>query len=710
MQSVSLIKGSEEIETDDKDAPCPHLSTLPHDSECTAYSTFSGVPSTVSSPSPSPNLDCPFPASIAMSSESSSGSPGNIQSESTEEALHINPHSASGGLSSLHPSSPHSRPSTPSDFHCSSSSASSPLIESLSQTPGNSQKDSLFSDSDKVGLSETPTETPSSLSFQLHKDKPSAPEESCPLLPCLSPNLSTPVCQSDLSSQSQDPEGLIDPAAGKISDLTDLTDLSQPANTDPAPTSPVQDVIHVKMDDLSLYLEDTLQRNGKGEGEGERHTDTEQTRDTDVYIPDTESSVGLSECSRLVSEEVCNQTETDPQIHQQVPSHSLQDGISAETKQEEFGKVCKVEIKGTESESPISCVVLHDEVAEESSCIKADSKDLIEIQSLDMVFETSVDGSDFENGESDAFFQQLDTEGQVFWAEPIQISNSPHLLEESSSFETSDGSPENSVLPEAPADSFSSPGKDVPGDEKSSSPSATMDTDQTLKLVTDSLNTLSLAQTQCPSLSPTSDLKPLSRSVSVQMSSSPSSHIVQRKDVPYMTDSKRTFPPSTLPLDTSTPFRAVQSWTDLQIQRNKNLSHEILDTVPNEVALSTIASEKIQRPTQMFSSTPSFPLQSNDWQAHDSLAGKAKNYRTVSVSVDTGLWPHKEKDIHRNGNEDEKNLWEDNQTTTMACCSSCDRQCTCCSQTSPKKQQTLENIPVSGTTLSVSLFHSYVFS
>lgn len=711
MQSSSLTERSHEVESEDKDAPWSNLSTLPHDSEGTACSASLNVPPTVSSPSPSQNLDCPFSASIAMSSESSSGSSENTQSERTKEALHINPHSASGGLSSLLPSSPHLPPSEP-DFDC-SSFVSPPLTESLSQSPKNRTKDSVFSDSDEIGISETPRETPSFLLIQLDKDKPSAPsslvldsskfEESCPTLPCLSPNLLTSVCQSALSLQSHDPDGLIDSGAGKISDLTELSLL---VNTDPAQTSPAQDVLHVKVDDLSLYLEDTVESNGKGEGEGEEHADTEQTRDTAVYISDTENSVGLSECSRLSYEEVCNQTETDPQV----PSRSLQDELSAESKQEELRKVCQVEMKGTESDSPRRYLVLHDKVAGKSRQTEVDSKDLIEIESLDMVFETSVDGSDVENGEADAFFQQLDTEGQVFWAEPIQISNSPHLLEESSSFDASDGSPEYSILPKDPANSFSSAGKDMPVDEKSLSLSSSMGIDQTSTKVTASSDTLSsLPLAPCPSPPPTPDLKPLSRSVSVQMSSSPSSHIVQRRDVPYMADSKRTLPPSILPLDTSTPFRAVQSWTDLQIQRNKTLSQEILDTVPVEVTLSTNAPEKIQRPTQMFSSTPSFPLPSNDWQSQDSLPGLARNYRTVSVSVDTGLWPDKEKDMDRKGNEDEKKLWEDNQTTAVVCCCSCDRQCTCCSQKSYNKQQTQENIPVSHTTLCFSLFHIYIY-
>ncbi|XP_029314151.1 protein ITPRID1 [Cottoperca gobio] len=53
MQPASLIRGSEDIETEDKDAASPHLSPLFHDSAWTS------APPPASSPSPSPNLDCP---------------------------------------------------------------------------------------------------------------------------------------------------------------------------------------------------------------------------------------------------------------------------------------------------------------------------------------------------------------------------------------------------------------------------------------------------------------------------------------------------------------------------------------------------------------------------------------------------------------------------------------------------------------------------
>ncbi|XP_038578434.1 uncharacterized protein PB18E9.04c isoform X2 [Micropterus salmoides] len=692
MQPASVIRGSEEIQTGD-----PHPSTFSHDSKSTACSTFSSVPLPASSPfpSPTPDWDCPLSASIAMSftqSDSSSRIPGKTQVLSS-----------SGGLSSLLLSSYFS-PSAPPDFHHPSSLASKdyPLIESLLQSLENNFKDSLFSDSVGLGIPYSPTgkqkkeeEHTSSLSFHSDKDSPPVPssfilhcskfDKGCPTLPCISPDGSIPFCQSTLSSQPHGPDCFIETAFGRISDLTgqsiSLQDrpCSQDDNTDPAPASPVQDVVHVKMGHLALDLEDTLQKNGNGEVEveGERHTDTVQTREVDVYISDTESSAGLSECTKLVSEEVCNQTD----IKTQVPSCSLHDELSAETKPEEFRKVFQMEMDGTGSGSSRSVLLLHDKVP----------KDLIEIESLDMVFQTSVDGSEAENGDVDAFFEQLDTEGRAYWAEPIQVSNPTHVLEESGSFESSDGSSENSLLPRGQGDSFSSTGRAM---SLVWSSSTIIDNDQTLSNATASSGTPS---SPFPSSSTTPDLKPSSCSVSVQMPSALSSHIVHRKDVPYMTDSKCTLLPSVLPLDTSTPFRAVQSWTDRQIQRNtltKKLSHGALHIVPNEVTVSTSeSSEATQTPTLIFASSSSCPLLSNDWQSHDCLPGMVRQFCTVSV--DKGHGPEEEEEVDRNGNEDEEKLWEGNQTANKACCRSCYHQCTWCNQKSYIKQHTVGNSPYS---------------
>ncbi|XP_037612391.1 mucin-5AC isoform X2 [Sebastes umbrosus] len=657
MQLAPVIRGSEEIETEDKDAPPVHLSTVLHDSEGTGHSSCSSVPPPASSPSPSMS---------SPKSDSPSGSPGNSLS-------------AACGLSSL-------PPSAPPDFHCPRFLASPPLSESLSQSgsPENNQKDSLIPDSDGIDLSDPPTdtqkeeeETPSSLSFQLDEDNPSAP--SSPVLDSSEleerpPNPPVAVSQPALSSQSHDSDGLMDPAVGRISDQIEQSISQYDDTAEPAPASPVHDVIHVKTNHLSLDFEDTHQRNGKGAVKVERHADTVQTQEAAVYISDTESYAGLSEASRLVSKEVCNQTEIDPQL----PSCSLHDELSTGTQPEESQREV---VNGSESESLRSSSVLRDDVPETHSRTEVQPKDLIKIESLDLVFQTSVDDSESDYGDVDAFFQQLDTEGRAYWAEPIQVSNPTPGLEESARFEASDGSPD---LP-AVLDSSSSTARAMP-----LSSSRSMDTDQMSQNAmasSDTPSSLSLAPSPPPNATP--DLKSLSRSVSVQMSSSPSSHIVHRKDVPYTTDSKRTFPPSVRPLDTSTPFRAVQSWTDLQLQRNtltKKLSQGALHTAPEEVTVSTSGTETIQRPTLNFTSSQ------YDWQSQDCLSGMTRSNRTLSVSVDKGLWPDEDEEVDWNGHEDEEKLWEGNQTATIACCCSCDHQWTCCTQ---DKQHTLGDVPYS---------------
>ncbi|KAM8881631.1 uncharacterized protein itprid1 [Synchiropus picturatus] len=161
---------------------------------------------------------------------------------------------------------------------------------------------------------------------------------------------------------------------------------------------------------------------------------------------------------------------------------------------------------------------------------------LIEIETLDQVFETSVDGSEAEYGDTDFYFQQLDTERRVYWAEPIMVSNLSSLSGRSDSEENTGGD----------VGFFST-------DQPTSNPGASLDTS-------------SSTESPCSPHFTSIDPKP-GHHISVQMPSSSFSHIIHRKDVPFATDSKHRLPPLPLPLDTSTPFRAVQSWTDLRIQQ-----------------------------------------------------------------------------------------------------------------------------------------------
>lgn len=659
------------LSSEDNDALSPNLCTLSNDSEGTACLPSSPLPATSLSPSP----NCDHSALDVTSSAQSNLSPGNTRSGWPEVASHEYAISASSRLS----------PYTTPGFHHPSSSPSPPLFQSLSRNTENNKKDSVIT----ICLSDPATNT------WKKEDKGNPLFPSChskfkrkrTALPCLSHNASNPICQSDLSSQSQDPHDLIDSAVERISDLTEQSISQQNRSCplddcrDPAPESPVPDNIHVKMDHLSLESNDTLQMNRKGLVGGDRYTDTLQTRDALVYNSDRESSAGLSEPSCSVSKEVCNQKEIDPQVH----SCSLHE-VSTKVKSEELRKACQLGINGTESESLRGALAFHDDVIEAQSITKVKPKDLIEIDSLHLVFQTSVDGSEGENGDLDVIFQQLDTEGRVYWAEPINISNPTPVLEESCSIETSDGPPETPHWPRGPEaqDSFSSTDRAMPFSYSSLS---TVDTEQTARSgtsFTDTPPSFILAPFEIP------DLKPPGCSVSVQMSSSPSSHIVHSKDIPYMSESKRTLLHSVLPLDTSTPFRAVQSWRDLQIQRNtvtKKLSHGALHTVP-KFAASTAASETTQRPTLIFSSSSSFPLLSYDEQSHDCLPGMARNYNAMSISVDKELWPG-EEEVDRSENVDKDKLWEGNQVATMPCYCTCDHQ--------NNKQHTLGHIAVSNT-------------
>ncbi|XP_060920362.1 protein ITPRID1 isoform X2 [Labrus mixtus] len=665
MKADSIVNESEEIKMEEKDSPSPSLSILYHDSDPTACSSVTPPVSSTYSP----NLDFVF-----NSINSSSGGPGDAQSRQTEEYFHQNSLSASDGSSSQLPSDPFLPSSAPSEIHWASSEASS------SQSPENNQNDTLLRDSWEKGPCDPPSytqtkeeEAPSCHIFQSDQDRPLYPPdlfldssrfEEFNQQPSLTPDPSVPICESTLSSKPHFEVSLIDPTIGGMADSTEQTIYQQEGqhcfddDGHIAVACPAQDVIPAKMDYLSLDLEDTLLRNERDERGDDRHSDTVQTPETVVYISHTESSAGLSEGSRLVDKE----EEGDPQVL----SGSLHGELSTEKKPEELRQFYQIDINGTESESPRTSLRFHGEVPETNTRNEIQPKSLFEIESLDVAFQTSVDGSDGESGDLDAYFQQLDNERQVYWAEPIQISNQSSLLEESGSFEASDGSPGNSLLTRGAAilDSLLATGK-----------------------VMSSLMSSSTMYTAPANPEP----KPLSRSVSVQMSSSPSSHIIHRKDVPFMTDSKcSTLLPTVVPLDTSTPFRAVQSWTDWQIQKN-NLSKMLSHGAPDNIQNAAGVSETIQRPTLIFSSSPSLPLLSYDGQSYDCFPGMARENSTVSVSLDKGLWSDEEEEVERNGYEDEKNLWEGNHTATMACCFSCDHQGTC----DYNKQHTVGNIPYS---------------
>ncbi|XP_028289393.1 uncharacterized protein itprid1 isoform X2 [Parambassis ranga] len=676
-----LSGGCSDSHGNDGPGSCPHTtqpSLLPTPltssvvaEDLTSSNSPSPDPSAVFGPSISPASPDSVPANqnrsqptppLSSSLMSSSTQPGSLIKEYEEIDVRPTHLSTLEGCSRQSVTHSDSSPSPnlggrfyapPAMSSSSSSVACHMSVESISQSPEN--KDQHFSDFDEMGLSDASSnnpekqdERPMSPTHLLdNSSPPSSPVlDSCaldvdPTTPAfLSTNItSVPVWQSAMLSNSS----LIDPAVGRISVLTeqfitekDKQQCHDDDNTDPVPASPIHGVCHV--DYISVGLEDI------------EVTDASQTADDIVYILDRESPAGLTQRS-------------EPEIDTWVPHCELHGELSGKTKEEGLRNVSQMmnlEVSGTESESVGRYLVVHDEDQEQPGGTEVKPKGLIEIESLDLVFETSVDGSDGENYDADAFFQRLDAEGHVYWAEPLILSNT--TTEESGSFDSSDGSPTGP----AAQDSSSSTGKPMTS-------LFSTDTDHTPgNAASDKSSCLSTP-------SATSITKPSGRSVSVQMSSLLSSHIVHRKDVPYIAhEPKPTLLTTILPLDTSTPFRAVQSWTDQQIQRNtlnNKLTHDP-HTVPDHVTESRSAQE---RPTAISSSSLSF---SNKWQPHDFIPEMAV---TDKDTLEAGLWCDKQVEVDRSGHEYEQNLWDGYQPGTMTCCCSCDHQCACCSHNKEHK-------------------------
>lgn len=671
-----------------------------------------------SSPCPSPDSTIDSSSSIASASLPLSSCDLQIANTETAPNPDQSPPASiqsfsSGPILSQHPTSP-PLPHSANREICSPPTLVSPkLLKLISQTPESNKNKSFFLDSDGISFSKPTADTQKEedeslplLSFHLDKANPSAPpvldfsklEEGFPTPSSLSYKLDIPVCQPDVSSQSHHQNDLIDPASGEISDQSEQVVSGQHSavlppenrqhshndNNDLALSCQIQNGTNAKMNDILL---EKFQRNEKQQEESEGHG-PQLSQEAVVYISDTETPANLSEGSAPSPSEVESQSEMDTLVN----SSTVHDDMSAKTKHNDIRKLYQKHVAGKESESPGSYIRLHNQVAQAHCGDEVKPNNLIAIENLDLVFETSVDDSDNENIDLDDFFQQLDTEGRVYWAEPIQLSNP--TPEASGSFEISDGTPGN-----LPVDSFSSTGNAIP---LPMSYSANTDRGQTSRAANGSLDVPSSLTSISQSAIP--NIRPSNRSVSVQMPSYLSSHIVHRKDVPYTPESKSTRLPIILPLDTSSPFRAVQSWTDLQIQRNtltKNLSYGALHAVPNKTNLSMSCPGMTQRPThqELFSSSPSFFHLSNNLKSQETIPEMAINCKPESVSVDTGLWPdEQEEDMNRNGNETQKQLWEGNQQDTMACCCSCDH--TCCIHKSNNKEPTFGNSPVSNTTLS----------
>lgn len=466
-------------------------------------------------------------------------------------------------------------------------------------------------------------------------------------------------------------------------------------NADSAPDSHVQNVIKAETDCLAAGSEDSPQEDGgresTKEGEVERGTDTVQTAEVGVYVTGSASYAVLHIGSRIASQEVLDDTEIEPQDCSPI----LHDELTGEMELEQSRAASQAAQGETEIEAQDHYPVSRDEVPDGTEPeLKVCSP--IEIESLDLVFETSVDGSEVDGdyGDVDAICRELDSDGNVYWAEPIQLP-SPFRSLESGSFEASEKSPMNAMDLSSSTDktTFLSPdGLLITQPTSLDTPTST----SPAKSLVPALTTLSFSP---PTQVPGQGSFRSSRSVSVQMPSSLSSHsvshIVHRKDVPYnAADPAPARLPAAPSLDTSTPLRAFQSWTNQQLQRNakKPPSSEGLQTIPSQGASAkpTKASETMARPpgiTSSMSLLSSFPSLSNNWPSCDSLLG------TKSVSLDTGLWPKKE--VERGGEGDEDRRWEGVLMSSAACCCSCDHRCACCLQNSPAKPQSAGNFPVS---------------
>ncbi|XP_072234402.1 uncharacterized protein itprid1 [Leuresthes tenuis] len=661
------------------------LSAISHGSKETTCFALSGVSPTDASLSLSPNFNhCQYYASTTVPSTQSDFT-GNSQSKQwTKMSSHDNLVSAIDWLSPLILSSPYLPLPATLGFLCPSSNVPPTLTQSVSYSHENNPNDYLFLDSDNRGLTEPITNSQKEedqicstnscqLDFQLAQTSVLSDfyklEDGSPVVTILSSNPSILTGQPALLFHSNDQYDQTDTVNGNISDLTEQSIVqrhrgsltqqgrkcSHDGNAGSTPTSPIHDDSQVQMEHIPLDVDHTLQSNGKEDGDNEGHTDVVQT---------------------------CTQTKT---IKPDILTCSLHDEHSFKTKQNEFREVYQKGINTIDTESPLSSRDFYDKVSH-VCCKTKMSSDHLNSESLPQVFETSVDDSYSENEDMDAFFQQLDTDEQVHWAELIQVT---HVPEELSSSEDSHGF----LFPRDPAakDLCSSTSEAMPLPVSSSTILDTHRISRNATFHTDKSSSLTLEP--FPSFCATLNFNP-SNSISVKMSSFPFSHIVKRKDVPHWTESKANNLPCNVRLDTSTPFRAVQSWTDLQIQRNaftKKLSHGSVHTFPNTLGLSDTKMTKMS--SVLFPLTPSFPLMSNVWQLYKSIPKMVRNYKTVLASLNSELSADEQREMDTNENEEKDKLWEGYPTATMACCSSCHCQCT---ETCYSKQHIhSENIPYS---------------
>lgn len=281
------------------------------------------------------------------------------------------------------------------------------------------------------------------------------------------------------------------------------------------PSAPDVDQSQVDLPgDISDFLKDLiLQDDLQGKENGVNHTDVKQT-------------AGLNTTSSY-----CQSME------EQLPTGSDEPSFpNAKLKEFERSRLCSSVKFDSDSEqkvhdspeaTPTQTLGSRWDLAEESSCDPDD-------------YETWLDGPAVEGVLLSSVLDHADTEGFVYWAEPVLVSVCSPVNEDTSCCE----SPDDTQHATAPPDvSSHSPQSQLVGNCTTLSP--TLPNPLTLPSAKTSL-----------------------KFSSCSLPSSFSSHIARRRDVPFATMSTSSVLSDLYALDTSTPFRAVQSWTELQIQRH----------------------------------------------------------------------------------------------------------------------------------------------
>lgn len=524
--------------TEESKALEPYLpsKSFSNDTQCLS---LSAPPSPKALPAQSSAEHKPLPSSDTVTLYQSDFSVGRCLMKGAERS----PHKNTNPGSVLYPP-----PSASRGLHPPSSAAN----ECSSHSSETSYTESPFLGSEEITLTDTDH---GSTSFKSAEDEDRLPSS---LL-----SLKLPALACDSHNQQ---DSLVDPVDAILPKNAEpphkqAPEPSQNGTTNLTPAPPIQNCTLLDVDNIQRWNMNQAMVNGGS-----------------VYTSDKDSA-GLS------SKEACIQAETDhkPLIYSVYDSHSSKTEPQKHQEHRHSGSLSK------QKKLSIRDLAACEQQVQHKTEIKPHK---LTTDSLGVVQETSVDVSDGENEDVD-FFQQLNAESKVYWAEPIQITI---LAEESNTFQDSHAV----VLSEDTVSLSLLP------------PPATSGTNQISGKADIHSDPCSSTPNSCSSLCASTE-KSHNPSVSGQASSSLSSHIVQRKDVPLWTESKHTNFPSAQTLDTSTPLRALQSWKNLQIQRHAltcKLSQRYFNTLSRDDSQMCIRTQ--QRPSKGFPSTTSFPLLCTD--------------------------------------------------------------------------------------------------